>query len=114
MARPAMVVACCSRCLIVSWRRAAKDAIGVELGDLFAVGMLFLSNDSDAATHAVKAVEHALSCGNWLLLDGVMYQLTQRIWVIARGNMPVFKQVFVEPRNKVRNNLTTNCSWLLD
>ena len=42
-------------------RRTAKGAIGVELGDLFAVGMLFLSNDSDAEAHAVKAIEHALS-----------------------------------------------------
>ena len=42
-------------------RRAAKDAIGVELGDLFAVGMLFLPNDSDAEAQAVEVINDALN-----------------------------------------------------
>ena len=75
-------------------RRAAKDAIGVELGDSFAVGMLFLSNDSDVEAHAVKAIEHALSSRQLAVVGwrDVPVDPTN-LGPIARGNMPVFKPV---------------------
>ena len=81
-------------------RRAAKDAIGVELGDVRG-GNAILPNDSDAATHAVKAVEHALSCRKLAVVGwrNVPVDPTN-LGPIAHGNMPVFKQVFVEPQGQ--------------
>ena len=82
-------------------RRAAKDAIGVELGDLFAVGMLFLSNDSDTEAQARKAIEDALNSRKLAVVGwrDVPVDPTN-LGPIACGNMPVFKQVFVEPQGQ--------------
>ena len=82
-------------------RHAAKEAIGVELGDLFAVGMLFLPNDSDAETQAVKAIDDALNSRQLAVVGwrDVPVDPTN-LGPIARGNMPVFKQVFVEPQGQ--------------
>ena len=82
-------------------RHAAKEAIGVELGDLFAVGMLFLSNDADAEMQAVKAIEVALNSRQLAVVGwrDVPVDPTN-LGPIARGNMPVFKQVFVEPQGQ--------------
>ena len=82
-------------------RHAAKEAIGVELGDLFAVGMLFLPNDSDAETQAVEAIDDALNSRQLAVVGwrDVPVDPTN-LGPIARGNMPVFKQVFVEPQGQ--------------
>jgi glutamate synthase (NADPH/NADH) large chain len=45
-------------------RRAAKECFGVELGDLFAVGMVFVSTDSAAETQATQAIEEVLIARN--------------------------------------------------
>ena len=82
-------------------RRAAIDACGVELGDFFAVGMVFLSADDSTEAEAIREIEDVLrsrrlSVAGWrdVPIDPTI------LGPIARDNMPLFKQVFVEAQGQ--------------
>jgi glutamate synthase (NADPH) large chain len=82
-------------------RHAAQVACGQSLGELYAVGMLFLARDLDeqeSARAAVEAVlrERNLACVGWrdVPIDPA------NLGPIAKANMPAFAQVFVEPTSQ--------------
>ena len=89
-------------------RRAAQEATGADLGALFAVGMLFLSSDAADETRVTKAIEdilqaHNLAAAGW---RDVPVDPTN-LGPIARGNMPVFKQVLLSLGGRIKSNLIT-------
>ena len=82
-------------------RHAASEACGVELGDLFAVGMVFLSTDPSVEAEAVAAIEAVLNSRRLAVIGWRNVPVDpSNLGPIARGNMPVFKQVFVEPQGQ--------------
>ena len=82
-------------------RHAASEACGVELGDLFAVGMVFLSTDPSVEAEAVSAIEAVLNSRRLAVIGWRNVPVDpSNLGPIARGNMPVFKQVFVEPQGQ--------------
>lgn len=82
-------------------RHAASEACGVELGDLFAVGMVFLSTDPSVEAEAVSAIEAVLNSRRLAVIGWRDVPVDpSNLGPIARGNMPVFKQVFVEPQGQ--------------
>ena len=82
-------------------RHAASEACGVELGDLFAVGMVFLSTDPSVEAEAISAIEAVLNSRRLAVIGWRNVPVDpSNLGPIARGNMPVFKQVFVEPQGQ--------------
>jgi len=82
-------------------RNAASETCGVELGDLFAVGMVFLSTDPSVEADAISAIEAVLNSRQLAVIGWRDVPVDpSNLGPIARGNMPVFKQVFVEPQGQ--------------
>ena len=82
-------------------RNAASEACGLELDDLFAVGMVFLSPDPSVEAEAISAIEAVLNSRQLVVIGWRDVPVDpSNLGPIARGNMPVFKQVFVEPQGQ--------------
>ena len=82
-------------------RKAADEALGKKLGDLFAVGQIFLSPDEGRASHARSVVERCLTDQG---LDVVGWREVPTdnacLGPMALDCLPRIEQVFVEPAGK--------------
>ncbi|TVP52043.1 MAG: glutamate synthase large subunit, partial [Halomonadaceae bacterium] len=79
-------------------RRVAKSDLGVDLGSLYGVGMVFLSQDEGRADAARTALEKALTdqgieIAGWRAVPVD----TQCLGPMARDCLPRIEQLFVEP-----------------
>ena len=82
-------------------RKAAQEATGKKLGDLFAVGQIFLSRDEGRASHARSVVERCLT-DQGLEVVGWREVPTDNACLgpMALDCLPRIEQVFVEPGGK--------------
>ena len=79
-------------------RRAAKSTFGLNLSEIYAVGMVFLSNSEVEQSAAIEAIEIVLKGRNLKIVGWRDVPVDpSTLGPIALDNMPVFMQVFVEP-----------------
>lgn len=81
-------------------RLKAEETLSVSLGDLYAVGMFFLSANSESAESQKKEIEavcnnEGIQCRGWRAVPTDESVLGE----IATGNQPAFWQLFVEPKH---------------
>ena len=80
-------------------RQTAEHAFGRPLAELFAVGMVFLPNESDANRQSRDAVDAVLSARGLEIVGWRDVPIDPaNLGPIAHGNMPAFAQVFIEPK----------------
>lgn len=78
-------------------RAQAKSALGVDLGEQYAVGMLFLSQDSGLQQVAREAMESALSAEGLSVYGWREVPVDQSVCgEIALDQLPRIEQVFVD------------------
>ncbi len=84
-------------------RQTAEHAFGRPLAELFAVGMVFLPNESDANRQSRDAVDAVLSARGLEIVGWRDVPIDPaNLGPIAHGNMPAFAQVFIEPKGHAR------------
>lgn len=82
-------------------RKAAKDSLGVDLGALYAVGMVFLSTDEGQANAARTALENRLVAEGLEVAGWRQVPIdTSCLGPMARECLPHIEQVFVLPGDK--------------
>ncbi|EAR61412.1 glutamate synthase large subunit [Neptuniibacter caesariensis] len=87
-------------------RTVAKDELGVELGEHYAVGMIFLPRDADKAEAARAAVNKAaeaqgLEVAGWRVVPTDESCLGP----IAKDTLPLIEQVFIQAKGQSEREL---------
>ncbi|MFW1676563.1 glutamate synthase large subunit [Pontibacter sp. JAM-7] len=90
-------------------RTVAKDELGIELGELYAVGMIFLSQDeqrAEASRQAINAAAEAegLTVAGWRVVPTDESCLGP----IAKDTLPKIEQVFIISHDKSERELTVS------
>ena len=79
-------------------RREGKSIVGRELGEVYAVGMMFFSTQEKAQSIAISAIEAVFKARNLAAVGWRNVPVdSTNLGPIALDNMPVFMQVFIEP-----------------
>jgi glutamate synthase (NADPH) large chain len=82
------------------FRAVVKEAFAVELGQLYGVGMVFLSQDSDRASHAKKVMDIALEEQGLTVVGWrVVPTDNECLGRMALECLPQIEQVFVESKD---------------
>ena len=95
-------------------RAEAKAVLGVDLGEHYAVGMLFLSQDETLQQAAREAMESALMAEGLPVFGWREVPIDESVCgEIALDQLPQIEQVFVNAAALIMSTVSANCSRLV-